>query len=313
MLYFLNVFAVVVLSSSLEDSTVRSNELPSESLTSLSTVIVTITNDKHIMGNLEISTEERPYHGFEGIRYARAPSGTGFKPSVPVDSWTGVLDATRKEDLCPEPDNSVGGNGTTEISGNQDCLFLNVYTTKVFKVLGADLPVLVYIHGDSRQSLEPKLFMDMDIVVVTVNYRLAPLGNHSGLVGTLDQILALRWVQENIADYGGDATRVTIMDNGAAGKSVNLLMETPLTKGLFQAAFAQSGSGYSNWSLQKQPEHWTQKMANKLNCSVEGDDDVPETNDVLQPIEQLVRAYKGLQDSDSAMGHLHCQTLGSTK
>ena len=145
---------------------------------------------------------------------------------------------------------------------SEDCLYLNIVTPKNLK---SKLPVMFWIHGGgyrygngSGSYLNKDLVLN-DVIVVTINYRLGSLGyfahpaltkesnnDSSGNYGTLDQIHALKWVKENIEAFGGDPDNVTIFGESAGGHSVRQLMSTPLSKGLFHKAIAQSSYGIGN-------------------------------------------------------------------
>ena len=141
---------------------------------------------------------------------------------------------------------------------SEDCLYLNVWTTAA----GSDrkLPVMVWIHGGGlslgwghQKRYDGKALAMKGVVLVSINYRLGPYGylslpelsaespnGASGNYGFLDQIAALKWVQENVAAFGGDPDRVTIFGESAGGTSVHMLCASPLAKGLFQANSLQS-------------------------------------------------------------------------
>lgn len=200
---------------------------------------------------------------YKGIPYAGTTEGEfRWKPPQPVKPWEG----TRK---CEEygPDCPQAPYATTSLFYSQprpqseDCLFLNVWT-------GAPAaerrPVMVWIHGGaltrgsgSTRTYDGTELARKGVVLVTVNYRLGPLGylahselsaespNHSsGNYGVLDQIAALKWVKKNIAAFGGDPSRVTIFGESAGSWSVNVLVASPLARGLFQRAIGESGGTF---------------------------------------------------------------------
>lgn len=194
---------------------------------------------------------------YRGIPFAAPPVGDlRWKPPQPVGRWQGVRDCVTFGPACPQPEPALGGP-----IGNQseDCLYLNVWTPRAAP--GADLPVMVWIHGGghtcgsgARVYTEGRNLAAHGVVVVTINYRLGPLGylahpllskesprGVSGNYGMLDQIAALKWVRRNIAGFGGDPDRVTIFGESAGGASVSRLMICPEAKGLFHRAIAQSG------------------------------------------------------------------------
>ena len=197
---------------------------------------------------------------FRGIPYAAPPTGEHrFTPPRPAVAWSGVREATTFGPISiqsPSPLEAVFGPDRPPQS--EDSLFLNVWAP----ASAGPHPVMVWIHGGafltgsgSTPWYDGTAFASRgDVVVVTLNYRLGALGflhladlggeRHasSGNVGILDQIAALRWVQENIAAFGGDAGNVTIFGESAGGMSVGTLLGTPAAKGLFHRAILQSGA-----------------------------------------------------------------------
>jgi len=194
---------------------------------------------------------------FRGIPYAAPPVGQlRWQPPQPVEPWRGIKAAT---DFAPS---CIGRNfGATRQATSEDCLYLNVWTPTSRK--DARLPVLVWIHGGGFQggggyhpSYEGEELAKRGVVVVTFNYRVGVFGflAHPGLTseseqrasgnyGLLDQVAALRWVQRNIATFGGDPTKVTIAGESAGAYSVSAHTASPMSRGLFRAAIAESG-GY---------------------------------------------------------------------
>jgi para-nitrobenzyl esterase len=192
---------------------------------------------------------------FLGIPYARPPVGAlRWKPPQPPVRWTGVKDCMLPGPSCPQPPSAMNVGRTAE-----DCLYLNVWSP----ALSSDerLPVMVWIHGGgfaygagSQPDYAPQNLCRLGVVVVSINYRLGPFGfmahpllskesprGVSGNYGLLDQVQALKWVRKNIAGFGGDKGRVTVFGESAGGQSVNALMVSPLSGGLFQRAISQSG------------------------------------------------------------------------
>ncbi|KAF2892582.1 hypothetical protein ILUMI_13585 [Ignelater luminosus] len=148
--------------------------------------------------------------------------------------------------------------------GSEDCLFLNVYTPELPSGGASLKPVMVWIHGGgfttgsgNSDAYGPGFIISEDVVVVTINYRLGFLGflsmedaslGVSGNAGLKDQVMALRWIQKNISHFGGDPNNVTIFGESAGGASVHYLMLSPMAKGLFHRAIAQSGSALGCWA-----------------------------------------------------------------
>ena len=161
--------------------------------------------------------------------------------------------------------------------GREDGLVLNVNSPDLRSEAG--LPVMVWIHGGgfvagsgARQMYGMHHFMDRDVVVVSINYRLGLLGGLyldrekvPGNQGLRDQILALRWVQDNIHQFGGDKKRVTVFGESAGGMSVMNLVLSPAAKGLFSAAIVMSGSPLSPFvGLDKHPRHYADRLIGRL-------------------------------------------------
>ncbi|NJK83282.1 MAG: carboxylesterase family protein, partial [Saprospiraceae bacterium] len=190
---------------------------------------------------------------FLGIPYAKPPvDSLRWRIPQPPSSWIDIQDALVFAPPCPQKEG-------TEIFGNEDCLYLNIWTPS----LSAQLPVMVFIHGGSNQSGSTDQFLYFgknmaergQVIVVTIQYRLGPLGflTHPGLepeqanlvsgnFAVLDQIMALNWVKENIVNFGGDSSNVTIFGESAGALNVSNLMVSSLAKGLFHKAIVQSGS-----------------------------------------------------------------------
>jgi para-nitrobenzyl esterase len=192
---------------------------------------------------------------FRGIPYAEPPvHKLRFKPPVPRQRWDGIRNATRFGEIVPQTDQSpIDAMGLPEgVTQGDDCLNLNVWTPEPGR---ASLPVLVWIHGGSFKygtgscpGYDGATFAREGIVTVTLNYRLGVAGflyigdrPGSGNFGLLDQIAALEWVQENIAAFGGDPSRVTVAGESAGGFSIGQLLVAPAARGLFNRAIVQSG------------------------------------------------------------------------
>jgi para-nitrobenzyl esterase len=198
---------------------------------------------------------------FLGVPYAAPPVGAlrFHAPEAPA-CWDGTRDATSYASACVQ---NIPSGGKL---GDEDCLYLNIWTPST----SGKRPVLFFAHGGAllfgsgAQDLifegtgnlyrGQTLANEQDVVVVTINYRLAELGflahpalskedshGSSGNYGTLDQIAALRWVKDNIASFGGDPDRVMLFGESAGGLSTCLLMSSPLANGLFSRALMESG------------------------------------------------------------------------
>jgi para-nitrobenzyl esterase len=190
---------------------------------------------------------------FLGIPYAAPPVGLlRWRPPQPAAHWTGVRPATQFGPHCPQTGSPFG-----VASMSENCLFLNVYAP-AGSLRGGSLPVMVWIHGGDLTAGEsndynPAGLVRDGAVVVTINYRLGALGflanpalkspnGSSGDYGLMDQQAALRWVQQNIRQFGGDPRNVTIFGESAGGLSVLSQLVSPAARGLFAKAIIESGS-----------------------------------------------------------------------
>ena len=216
---------------------------------------VTITN-----GTLEGIIEKSGIRAFKGIPFAAPPVGElRWKEPQPVKNWQGVRKADKFGPMAMQ--RAVFGDMNFRSDGmSEDCLYLNVWTPA--KSNKEKLPVLVYFYGGgfmAGDGSEPRYdgenMAQKGIVALTVNYRLGVFGfmahpeltkesgkNASGNYGLLDQSAALRWVQQNIAAFGGDPKKVTIAGESAGSSSVCAQMASPLSKDLISAAIGESGS-----------------------------------------------------------------------
>ncbi|KAL4709654.1 hypothetical protein ACJJTC_007385 [Scirpophaga incertulas] len=207
---------------------------------------------------LKSSAYGNEFYSFKGIPYATPPLGSlRFQAPQPAQPWEGVRQATKHGPVCPHVDFLT--NQT--VPGSEDCLYLNVYTPILKPV--ALLAVMVFIHGGAFKSgsgnsdyYGPDFLINHDIVLVTLNYRLDALGflcldteEVPGNAGMKDQVLALKWVKENIQQFGGDPNNVTIFGESAGGTSCALHVLSPLSKGLFRRSIAMSGVPSCDWAI----------------------------------------------------------------
>ena len=186
---------------------------------------------------------------FRGVRYGADTGPRRFQPPAPPAPWRGVAEAQAYGPACPQPGR--------EPNQGEDCLFLNVWTPGLD---AARRPVMVYVHGGAYSTGSgssplydgARLARRGDVVVVTVNHRLNAFGYaylarllpelaDSGNAGQLDLILALRWVRDNIAGFGGDPSRVMVFGQSGGGAKIATLMATPAAAGLFHRAATMSG------------------------------------------------------------------------
>jgi len=251
-----------VLAAPVSFSSERAPSMPSDAKTDQFSVIATTAGQ--VVGRFDGAL-----HAFKGIPYAAPPVGAArWKPPAPVKPWEGVRQATQFGPSCIQPVTPTPNVYTSDITPtSEDCLNLNVWAPAGAK--GA--PVFVWIHGGALvkgSSSEPMYdgarMAREGIVVVSINYRLGVLGYlaHPGLstespdgvsgnYGLLDQIAALRWVKENIGNFGGDPANVTIAGESAGALSVMYLMASPPARGLFAKAIAESAYMISTPALKE--------------------------------------------------------------
>nr|XP_045582389.1 esterase E4-like isoform X1 [Procambarus clarkii]XP_045582390.1 esterase E4-like isoform X1 [Procambarus clarkii] len=218
------------------------------------------------------------YYAFRGIPYAEPPVGS-LRLEEPVEArgrWAGGhLNASTFRPSCPQYNHKH-----KLILGDEDCLYLNVYTPKLpeSREGSKGLPVFVFIHGGgyvrgSASSHGAARLLAHNVVLVTFNYRLGALGFIStndttipGNYGVLDQIAALQWVKFNIDQFGGDPNRVTLGGFSAGAASAHLFMLSPRSRGLMHRAVIMSGSTYCSWATSAQPQKYASVLAQGLGC-----------------------------------------------
>jgi para-nitrobenzyl esterase len=212
---------------------------------------------------------------FKGIPFAQPPVGPlRWRPPQPNAPWSGIRDATKPSRPCMQSLQGVdsfiaplaAAYGVTyspqQLDPSEDCLYLNVWTPQLKP--GVHLPVMVWLHGGSNRigsGTEPAYdgasLASRGVIVVTVNYRLGVMGffahpeltaesphHSSGNYGLLDQIEALRWVKQNIAQFGGDPENVTLFGESAGSVDATTLMASPLAASLFRRVIAESGPAF---------------------------------------------------------------------
>ena len=196
---------------------------------------------------------------FRGIPYAAPPVGEfRWRPPQPVASWEGVRDAKEFGPSCAQA-GFGGGPGAISQGSSEDCLYLNVWKPAGTRQ-GAKLPVMVWIHGGAfvggSGNTSGNGFANKGVILVSINYRLGRLGHFAfpalsaehpeepkGSYAFMDQIAALKWIQQNIPAFGGDPKNVTIFGFSAGGVSIHSLMTIPSARGLFQKAIGHSSGG----------------------------------------------------------------------
>ena len=242
---------------------------------------------------------------FRAIPYAAAPVGLlRFRSPQAPKPWYGLRDATKDGPACPQ---TQSGDPAGKASVDEDCLLLNVFAPSP---VSTKLPVMVWIHGGgfnigfsgARQYDPSPLVKEGGIVVVSINYRLGTLGllatksldakgAASGNYAIRDQQAALRWVRTNIAAFGGDPRNVTIAGESAGAASVLALVSSPLSKGLFQRAIAQSTPNDTHAVRRADGEQKGAALAVTLGCP----DGPGQANCLRQlPVDAILKVRSGL-------------------
>ncbi|KXJ82606.1 hypothetical protein RP20_CCG012768 [Aedes albopictus] len=232
-----------------------------------------------VRGTSKKSLLGQEYLSFQGIPYAKAPVGElRFKPPVAPEKWIEPLDCTQQSLPCYHFDRRVN-----KIVGSEDSLRINVFTKTVNPP--KPLPVMVYIYGggftegtSGTELYGPDFLMQKDVILVSFNYRTGALGflccqspenDVPGNAGLKDQNLALKWVNENIASFGGDPEAITLFGHSAGGCSVQYHLISEASKKLFKRAIIMSGSTYCSWGLSPQ-RNWVEKLAKAVGWSGDG-------------------------------------------
>jgi para-nitrobenzyl esterase len=198
---------------------------------------------------------------FKGIPFAAPPVGDlRWKAPQPVKPWPGVRQTAAFGPACIQ-DPVLGERMAPGVALSEDCLFLDIWTPA--RTSGEKLPVITWIYGGgftggmtSAPLYDGANFAKKGVVFVSISYRVGVMGflatpdlsresgHGSGNFGMLDQIAALHWIQKNIAQFGGDPSKVTILGHSAGGFAVSMLAGSPLAKGLFRGVISESGANF---------------------------------------------------------------------
>ena len=230
---------------------------------------------------------------YRGIPYAAPPTGhRRWRPPSPPKPWRTPRDARRFAPICPQVTTTQGRIVLNPwqkevVAGDEDCLALNIWVPRESE--GLPLPVMVFIHGGGHvwgagSHYDGAGLAERGVVVVTLNYRLGVFGflahpalskedpeyRTSGNYGLLDQIAALRWVQENIRAFSGDPDRVTLFGESAGAASICALMASPLTRGLFHRVILESGTCLTRRTL-RDAEEYGLRFAASAGCGNQAD------------------------------------------
>ncbi|XP_011495827.1 PREDICTED: esterase FE4-like [Ceratosolen solmsi marchali] len=233
---------------------------------------VVVTSCGHLRGSIEKSVEGFEYYAFKGVPYAKPPIGElRFQDPQPPEAWVGTRDATIFGSPCAQFDQFK-----QSYVGSDDCLYLNIYVKSITPNL--NLPVMMWIHGGAfsfgsgdDELYGPDYLLRKDIVLVTINYRLGVFGFLNledeimpGNQGMKDQVMALRWIQQNIAIYGGDPNNVTLFGESSGAACVHYLALSPMTKGLLHKIICQSGVAINTWASLPNPKQYAYALCKTL-------------------------------------------------
>lgn len=266
-------------------------------ITSSSGTIIVQTQYGRILGKTTHFPEEngdiKSINTFLGVPFASPPvNKLRFQPPQRPAAWVPrVYNATFFRNVCPQKNLSHFENSilhvwpefTWETGSSEDCLYLNIFTPEKNASNTSQLyPVIMFIHGGSyvfgttaRHTTPGEVLPRWGVVLVTIQYRLGPFGFMTtgddvapGNWGMLDQVEALKWIQENIKAFGGDPNKVTILGVSSGGASVGLHLLSPLSKGLFHQAISESGVEFSPFAFRSVEEAVlkTKSTAKKLEC-----------------------------------------------
>ncbi|KAE8736651.1 Carboxyl/Cholinesterase 63, partial [Frankliniella occidentalis] len=299
-----------------------------------------------VRGRERTSPSGKVFLSFQGIPYAKPPVGDlRFKAPLPAEPWEDVKDTLSEGNICPQPHRvsktspikSMGSMLKMIVSMpgmakflfnyirrmNEDCLFLNVYTPQTTLPATELAPVVVFIHGggfiagNGDMSLYgPDYLVEQGVVVVTFNYRLGALGFLStnsaeapGNAGLKDQVMALRWVRDNIRAFGGDPGSVTLYGESAGSASAALHLMSPMSSGLFHRVILASSTAQNQYVLTEDSDRFSRRLAEVCGADNETAADPDKRLHFLQHISHTLMDDKlvdtlGDEDVRSIMGRV---------
>ncbi|XP_011494688.1 PREDICTED: venom carboxylesterase-6-like [Ceratosolen solmsi marchali] len=257
----------------------------------------------NIQGYYKISEYGKLYEAYEGIPYALPPVGKlRFESPQSIPAWPGEIKATKLSHQCLQYNHKPYHLAGEYVIGAEDCLYLNIYIPEREDETFL-LPVIFWIHGGafihgSGNIFGGKFLIDKNIILVTINYRLGPLGFLStdddivsGNMGLKDQSMALRWIHDNIEFFGGDSKKITLIGLSAGAASVHYHYLSPLSVGLFQNGMSISGTALDCWAQTENSSEKAKKLGTLMGCPTE------RTNEMVECLRQrpgrvIVQAVK---------------------
>ncbi|GAB1603548.1 cholinesterase 1-like [Argonauta hians] len=227
---------------------------------------------------------------FLGIPYAKPPVGDlRFRRPEPVEPWNGVKETKEFSASCIQPlieiDDSIEGLELWKLPPkiSEDCLYLNIWTPTTARNSTSNLTTMIWIHGGGFSVGSSSmggyngqwLAASENVIVASLNYRLGPFGflylndkRAPGNMGLLDQNLAIKWIRDNIASFGGDPNKLTLFGQSAGSASVSLHVVSPLSRKLFNNAIMMSGTYNADWGMKtlEDNKNRAKAMAEVINC-----------------------------------------------
>ena len=240
---------------------------------------------------------------FLGIPYGEPPTGKlRFRHTVPVKSWSNVRNATRLPPACIQPEytQKLFPIKILEWNVSEDCLYMNIWSPVTNET---SLPVMVWIHGGmftigsiGIDEYDGSVLASYgNVVVVSIQYRLGLLGfldfetdEIPGNMGLWDQSMAIKWVNKNIANFGGDPNLVTLFGTSAGGISIGLHMMSPETKNLFKRVILQSGSSMLLSQVFGRGPKLAEQFSNMVGC-------LPEGTDLFDSVEMVTKCVDNMK------------------
>ncbi|XP_065361267.1 glutactin [Calliphora vicina] len=240
--------------------------------------------------------KNRPVSAYLGLKYGTVKPGLGrFQKAVSLELNENLIDATKEPSNCPQfPDLEAIKVKESRSENVDDCLTLNVFTP----AKSGSYPVLVFVHGEmlfdgSAAEGQPDYFLENDIVLVTINYRLAPFGYLStltndmpGNVALSDIQMALEWIQQYIRSFNGNPEQVTLMGQSGGATLIHALSLSGKAEGLFHKLILQSGTALNPYFLDDQPLGTLRSFAHYARCPPS------------RTIEGLVSCFERMSTSD---------------
>lgn len=258
--------------------------------------------------------KNRPIDAFLGVRYASLnASGLGRFQAAEAAAYQGHIDATSSKGNCAQfPELQRLQEAEARGEDVDDCLFLDIYAPAGAR----DLPVLVFVHGEmlfdgGAEEAQPDYVLEHDVILVSVNYRLAPFGFLSALsdqlpgnVALSDLHLALQWVQRNIGYFGGRASQVTLIGQAGGATLAHALSLSPRTQHLFQQLILQSGTALNPYLIDERPLDTLLTFARFARCPTPAGRNLSPLYECLAGLStsQLVAAFEQLLQQNEKLG-----------